>query len=649
MVGSAADEGSCFNPRKLVKSARFYRFNLVRSRKKSLKNHSNSSNEGYITPKNPADAQILTAASARGASASSKERRALFVRFFTTEMLPHWRWYASALVLMAFYSASMVALPWFLETAVDDILIARNSDAVREIALLTTVIFLTRAISGFGQKYLLQRIGLTVITNLQKRVATHVLSLDMAFFHKNETGQITARVFDDANVLLDFASRLLLAVGRDSLTMIAIIIYLMWNYPGWTLLAAFGGPMIALPGVMANRRLRKLAHQLRENVGKTLTAFEEGFHGIRTIKAEGAEKLEEARIEGIISQRFRAGERTALVSSAMAPVVDIVTLLAIVGILYVGGNQVVAGTAEPGSLVGFFAGIMILYEPLKRLIALNAILQTSFAAMERIYEVFDLKPQIVDRPEAKPVSQPLQHIALSSISYGYGNKTVFDDLSMTISGGKSSVIIGGSGTGKTTLFNLLTRLDDPLEGTIAIGEQDIRDLKSSSLRQNVSLVAQDALLFDATIAQNIAYGSQNASTSDIERVARLALVDEFVSTMSDGYGHRVGPRGARLSGGQRQRIGIARALLRDTPILFLDEATSSLDAETEQKVFNAILEQRAGKTTIIIAHRISALTKVDEFFLLDHGQLVDHGTFDDLASRSPQFSAYLKMQGVATP
>lgn len=622
-----------------------YRFNLVRSRKKSLKNNPETPNPENSAGKDTSDRLILTSADVRGHSVDGRKRRALFARFFRTEMLPHWRWYLLALFLMACYSASMVALPWFLETAVDRILIGRDEGAVREIALITTVIFITRAISGFGQRYLLQRIGLTVITSLQKRVAAHVLSLDMAFFHKNETGQITARVFDDANVLLDFASRLLLAVGRDSLTMLAIAIYLMWNYPGWTLLAAFGGPMIALPGVLANRRLRKLAHQLRENVGKTLTAFEEGFHGIRTIKAEGAERLEEDRIDGIISQRFRAGERSALVGAAMAPVVDIVTLLAIVGILFVGGNQVVNGTAEPGSLVGFFAGIMILYEPLKRLIALNAILQTSFAAMERIYEVFDLKPDIRDRPDAKPLNDAGRDVTLNGVHYGYGEKPVLNGLSMTIPAGKMSVIIGGSGTGKTTLFNLLARLDDPHGGQIRIGDDDLRDLQSASLRGNLALVAQDALLFDATIAQNIAYGSENAGRSDIERVARLARAHEFVKGLPDGYDHRVGPRGARLSGGQRQRIGIARALLRDAPILFLDEATSSLDAETEKQVFGAILKERRGKTTIVIAHRITALTGADCFFLLEDGRLSESGSFEELSAASSHFAAHLKVQG----
>ncbi len=596
-------------------------------------------------PTAPDDPYLLSYLSTKGAAAGSRLRWGLMRRFVGDFIVKYWRRYALAAVMMALYSASVVALPWLFENLVNKVFVDRDAAALPMLIGAIVLIFSVRAVSSFGQRYLLAMASLDLTVDLQRRTGRHILTLDLAFFQKNPVGQIIARIADDVAVLDRVASNMVVTLVRDIATMIGLVIYVAWTNPVWFGLALTAGPAIAVPAIVANRKLRRLAHRMRENWGETLTSYEECFHGIRGIKAEHNEPLEEKRLDRVIDQRWRVGMKAARTGALMTPVVDVVTCIALVGVILVGGREVIDGEVQAGTLMAFVAALMLLYEPLKRIVQLNALIQMCVASIQRIYEVLEMRPRILDRPDARPLADPGGEILFENVSFSYddGHK-VLDGFSAVVPKGSTVAFVGSSGSGKTTLFNLIARLYEVGDGAIRIAGEDIRDITISSLRSSIALVTQDVLLFDASIRDNIAYGTPDASPAAIAEAARLAAVDDFVGRLPEGYDFRVGPRGTRLSGGQRQRVAIARAILRDAPLLLLDEATSSLDVATEARVHQNVMTLRRGRTTAIIAHRLSTVMGADRIYFLDQGRIVESGTHEELMSRAGRYRSYVMEQ-----
>ncbi|MEZ5840987.1 MAG: ABC transporter ATP-binding protein [Hyphomicrobiales bacterium] len=591
------------------------------------------------------DPYLLSYMSAKGSAAGSGRRWGLLRRFVSDFIVQYWPRYLLAAATMALYSASVVALPWMLENLVNKVLVDRNAEAMPALITAIIIIFSVRAVTSFAQRYLLAMASLDLTVDLQRRTGRHILTLDLAFFQKNPVGQIIARIADDVAVLDRVASNMVITLVRDIVTMVGLVIYVAWTNPVWFGLALTAGPMIAVPAIIANRKLRRLAHRQRENWGETLTSYEECFHGIRGIKAENNESLEIKRLDHVIDQRWNVGMKAARTGALMTPVVDVVTCVALVGVILVGGREVIAGEVQAGTLMAFVAALMLLYEPLKRIVQLNALIQMCVASVQRIYEVLEMRPRIIDRPGAEPIAEPGGEIVFDDISFSYddGHK-VLDGFSAVVPKGTTVAFVGSSGSGKTTLFNLLARLYEVEGGSIRVGGEDIRDIAISSLRSSLALVTQDVLLFDASIRDNIAYGCPDAGEAAIVEAARLAAVDDFVRKLPEGYDFRVGPRGTRLSGGQRQRVAIARAILRDAPLLLLDEATSSLDVATEARVHQNVMNLRRGRTTAIIAHRLSTVMGADRIYFLEAGRIVESGTHEELMSRAGRYRSYVMEQ-----
>ena len=596
-------------------------------------------------PTAPDDPYLLSYLSTKGAAASSRLRWGLMRRFVGDFIVKYWQRYALAAVMMALYSASVVALPWLFENLVNKVFVDRDATAMPMLIGAIVLIFSVRAVSSFGQRYLLAMASLDLTVDLQRRTGRHILTLDLAFFQKNPVGQIIARIADDVAVLDRVASNMVVTLVRDIATMIGLVIYVAWTNPVGFGRALTAGPAIAVPAIVANRKLRRLAHRMRENWGETLTSYEECFHGIRGIKAEHNEPLEEKRLDRVIDQRWRVGMKAARTGALMTPVVDVVTCVALVGVILVGGREVIDGEVQAGTLMAFVAALMLLYEPLKRIVQLNALIQMCVASIQRIYEVLEMRPRILDRPQARPLADPGGEILFENVSFSYddGHK-VLDGFSAVVPKGSTVAFVGSSGSGKTTLFNLIARLYEVGDGAIRIAGEDIRDITISSLRSSIALVTQDVLMFDASIRDNIAYGTPDASPAAIAEAARLAAVDDFVGRLPEGYDFRVGPRGTRLSGGQRQRVAIARAILRDAPLLLLDEATSSLDVATEARVHQNVMTLRRGRTTAIIAHRLSTVMGADRIYFLDQGRIVESGTHEELMSRAGRYRSYVMEQ-----
>ncbi|GBD48498.1 ABC transporter ATP-binding protein [Methylopila sp. Yamaguchi] len=566
-------------------------------------------------------------------------------RFGREFLLPHARNLVVAVLAMSVFAGTVVALPWLFKSLVNDILVRRDAGALYEIVGVVLVLFGLRAAAGYLQQYMLSRVSNHVTTSLQNRISNHLLGLDLAFFQKNSVGQIIARATDDVNVLNNTSTNIVVTLGRDLVTFVGLVIYVLWASPQWFLLALAGGPLIAIPAVIANRKLRALMRHGQQLGGEILQAFEEALHGIRGVKAENHEDVERKRLRDVIVGRRKIGLKVARTRAALSPIVDVVTALALVGVLLVGGSQVIDGSSDAGELMAFVSALMLLYEPLRRLLQVNAQLQICGVSIARIYEILDRRPRIVDAAGAVALADPSGAIVFDDVRFGYDPaKPVLDGFSVTIPAGASIAFVGPSGSGKTTVLNLVARLYEPSGGRVTIGGQDIAGVTLASLRESIALVSQDVLLFDASVRANIAYGRPDATDAEIEAAARAAMAHEFIERLEGGYGFRVGPRGTRLSGGQRQRVAIARALLRNAPILLLDEATSALDGAIEAQVQANIFAARKNRTTLIIAHRLATVVAADLICVVRDGRVVEQGDHRTLLGDDGEYAESHRLQ-----
>lgn len=543
------------------------------------------------------------------------------------------------------YAGTISVLPWLFEQLVDEVFVRRAMDQLGWIIAVVAVIFTLRAAASFIQQYLLARVANRVAESVQKRFVAHVLRLDLVFFHKNSIGQIVARGTEDVNVLNQSATNLVVTLGRDLVTMIGLVGYVLWTSPQWFGLALLAAPLIAIPTALATKRIRRLSHKGQELNGDLIGAFEEAFHSIRSIKAEANEPVERVRLFQTVTTRRRVAIGIARIQALLLPILDVVTAIALISVLLVGGRSVMAGETEPGQLMAFVGALMLLADPMRRLLQINAVLQLCMAAIERIYEVTDLEPRIVDAPDARPLATPGGGITFHGVHFGYEReKPILTGLSVEIPAGLVTAIVGESGSGKTTLFNLIARLNEPDSGHVAIAGQDLSGVSLASLRGAIALVAQDSLLFDSSIRDNVAYGLSDIDDADIRQALQTADALEFVERLPGTLDFRAGPRGSRLSGGQRQRVAIARALLRNAPVLLLDEATSALDSATELRVLKNLIAHRSGRTTIMIAHRLAAAMMADRIVVVSAGKVVEEGSHNDLVTRNDTYAKAFALQ-----
>lgn len=574
-----------------------------------------------------------------------RDRLGLLKRFYFEFVRPHSGGLYIAAAAMALYAATVVALPWLFEQLVNNVFVNRDEAALYQLVGIVVVLFTVRAGAGFTQQYILARVGNHVALDAQRTFADHLLSLDLAFFQKNAIGQIISRGTSDISSLSNAASSLIIVMVRDVATLIGLIAYVAWTSPEWFVLTLIGGPMIAIPSILSTRRIRRLSHRAQELSGQLLGSFEEALHGIRGIKAEGNEDIERRRLGETIRQSRKNQLKAVRTQALLLPVVDFVTAFALVVVLLIGGRSVMSGETEPGALMAFVGALMLLYDPLRRVLQTNATLQRTMASLQRIYEVLDMRPRIVDVPKPAVLADPTGDVAFRDVVFGYEpDKPVLTGLSIDIPAGSTVAFVGPSGAGKTTVLNLIARLNEPSEGTIAIGGQDIGSVSLKSLRRNLALVAQDALLFDASIRENIAYGLGAVDDVRIWEAAAAADAADFIRSLPGGLDFRVGPRGTRISGGQRQRVVIARALLRDSPILLLDEATSALDSNTESRVLAAVTAARRNRTTIVIAHRLATVTGADRICFVDSGRVVESGKHQELLDLGGAYATAWRLQ-----
>jgi ATP-binding cassette, subfamily B, bacterial MsbA len=470
---------------------------------------------------------------------------------------------------------------------------------------------------------------------------------DLAYFHANPTGTLISRFTSDAALLRSAAANVLVAIGKDAVTVVFLVGVMF--YQDWLLaLASFVVfPLAIHPIVGIGRRIRRVTANTQAEIGHLTTLLSQTFQGARYVKAYGMEHYEEHRAAGFIERLFAMIDRGTRARSRASPIMETLGGAAVAIVILYGGHQVISDARTPGALFSFITALLLAYQPLKSLANLNASLQEGLAAAQRIFEVLDVEPMIRDVPGATPLGIAGGEICFENVHFGYVPGAVaIDGVSLRIPAGRTVALVGPSGAGKSTILNLIPRFFDVAAGSITIDGQDIRSVTLASLRGAIAFVAQEVSLFDDTVRANIAYGRFGASTSEIEEAARAAAADAFIRELPNGYNTVVGEHGVRLSGGQRQRIAIARAMLKDAPILLLDEATSALDSESERQVQAALSMLIRGRTTLVIAHRLSTVQGADLICVVDRGKVVESGRHSELIARGGPYARLYSMQFV---
>ncbi|WP_052545555.1 ABC transporter ATP-binding protein [Candidatus Hepatobacter penaei] len=538
-----------------------------------------------------------------------------------------------SLAFMGVVSLSTMLLANLVRPIFDDIFLARNQKRLWSLGILILILFLVKGVAAFGHSFSLARLGQKVSAAFQQALFRRLIYADHQVFSRYTSGKLLSLFAYDTQVVFRGMTQTLTSLVRDSLTLICLVGLMFYQDWFLSLLACVVFPLATYLSLSLGRRMRYFSHQSQSAMAKLHAFWQEIFQGIDIIKAYTMEKVELTKAQEKIGAFVRFNLKNARMKGFLHPLMETIVGFGVVAVVLYGGYHVVSGQRSPGELMSFVTALLMAYEPLKKLSHLNSYFQESLAALSRLFALYDQPQTIRDARDAQPLRLDKGAVHFRDITFSYGRRPVFKNFSCHMKGGARLALVGASGAGKSTLLHLMLRFYDTEKGSIEIDGQNVRDVTLASLRENMAFVSQHVTLFDDTISNNIAYGCPGAGLDKIQEAARHAYAHDFIMQLPQGYETSVGERGAALSGGQRQRIAIARALLKDAPILLLDEATSALDAQSELFVQKALERLMTGRTTLVIAHRMSTVEKADYIYVLDEGKLVAQGAHKELASR----------------
>lgn len=560
----------------------------------------------------------------------TRERLADYRRLLSFVKPYRWR-VIFALTALSFGTLLGLTMPLVIQNVVDVVFVEQSLTLLNTYTLLLAIIFFTQAIFSFINRYNIGYTGERVVADIRQRLYRHLVSLSLRFFADRRTGEIISRVTNDVTTLQAAVTDNLVTLLQQSLTLIGGVLFLFWLDWRLTSIILLGIPIVTLTMVYLGRKIRKAAKEVQDRLAEASATVEESVGGIRIVKSFAREAFEISRFATKVEQTFEAALYRVKLSAILGPTIGFMAFMSIAITIWFGGYEVIQGRLSPGGLIAFIIYTLMVASPIAAFSALYSQFQSALGATERLFELLDTPPDIDDQSDAYPLPNIVGRVTFHDVSFEYGAAIpVLNQVSLDVSPGQVIALVGPSGAGKTTLVNLIPRFYDVNRGCITIDGHDIRAVTNLSLRQQIGIVPQETILFSDTIRENIRYGKLDATQAEIEAAARAANAHDFISAMPQGYETLVGERGIKLSGGQRQRVAIARAILKDPRILILDEATSSLDSESEQLVQEALEHLMQSRTTFVIAHRLSTVKNADWIVVLDRGQIVEQGPHDEL-------------------
>ena len=549
---------------------------------------------------------------------------------------------------MVLAAGSTAALAYLMEPVLDEIFLEKDRTLLVVVPVAVIVITLIRGVATYGQGVLMAFVGQRVIADLQSRVFAHILRFDLAFFQDTASGKLVSRLTNDINMMRNAVSNALTGMVKDSLTLLFLVGVMFEKDWKLALIACVVFPIAIYPIAKLGRRMRKVSTSALNELGHFTARLNEAFQGARHVKAYNREDFEAEKTDRLIESVFRLVFKSHRVRAIASPLMETLGGIFVAVLILYGGWQVIEGALTPGAFFAFVTAMLLAYRPLKALANLNTSLQEGLAASQRVFDLLDTEPRIAESPDARPLRVAGGSVALEGVRFTYPNGApALHDLSLDIPAGETIALVGPSGAGKSTVLNLIPRFYDVDEGAVRIDGCDVREATIESVRDAVALVSQEAVLFDDSVRANIAYGRIEASDQDIVAAARAAGADSFIRELPDGYDTLIGEHGVKLSGGQRQRLSIARAMLKDAPILLLDEATSALDAEAERQVQEALRSLMKGRTTLVIAHRLSTVQDASRIYVLEGGRLAESGTHRSLLAAGGVYARLHAMQFAA--
>ena len=549
-----------------------------------------------------------------------------------------------AMGCMLVIAACTSATAFLVKPILDDIFFKKDIAMLRIIPLAVILIYLIRGVGYYGQEYLMNYVGESIIRRLRNSLYDRIQDLPLSFFQREKTGVLMSRITNDVNIIKAMVSTAVTSSLRDVFTVIGltgVIFYRDWKMAFFALVIL---PIAFYPVVEFGRRVRRVSTGCQEAMAEMSSFLHETFVGNKIVKAFGMESYEKDRFAEKTLSLFNLEMKAVKAKSLSSPVMEFLGGLGIAFVIWYGGSKVIEGTSTPGTFFSFMAAVLMLYDPVKKLSKLNNAIQQGLAAADRVFDIIERDPDIKEHPDPVQIQTGPHKVTFQNVFLKYDETMVLKNISLNAEAGEILALVGMSGGGKTSLVNLIPRFYDVTRGEILIDGTDIRNASISSLRKQIAVVTQDTILFNDTVRNNIAYGNRNASDEEIENAAKAAYAYNFIQSFPDKFDTMIGELGGRLSGGEKQRLCIARALLKDSPILILDEATSALDTESEMLVQKALENLMKGRTTFVIAHRLSTIGYAHRIAVIVNGQIVEQGNHEELLNADGEYSKLYRMQ-----
>ncbi len=551
-------------------------------------------------------------------------------RRLTLLVKPHWMLLMWAMVCMIFVAIFTSLMAFLVKPVMDEIFVEKRMDMLKLLPPAILLLFIVKGAFTFGSTYLMDFVGQRIVADLRERLYAHLQSLSLSFYDRNQSGVLISRITNDVNLIQGAVSHAVTGSLREVFTIIflvGVIFYRDWKL---AIIAVTVFPAAIYPLHKFGRMIRRISRDAQITMGEITSHLQETISGQRLVKAFSTEEYETNRFNVNNRRFFGYVIREVRVRAISSPLMETLGGVGIAFVVGWGGYNVIKGYSTPGTFFSFITALLILYDPVRKLNGVNATIQTGLAAAARVFEVLDTQPTIQEREDAVTLPPFKRSIRFQDVSFAYDETQVLKDINLDVKPGEVLAIVGTSGGGKTTLVNLIPRFYDVTGGSILIDEVDIRDAELASLRSRIGIVSQQTILFNDTVFNNIIYGSPDRSRDEVVQAARQAHALKFIEELPQGFDTLIGDQGVRLSGGERQRLSIARALLKDAPILILDEATSSLDSESELEVQKAIENLMKSRTTFVIAHRLSTVRNADRIIVLSQGRIVEQGRHKEL-------------------